>query len=165
MINGLTQEQFDHLPVTSLHYPCDTCGKGHDYGFLFLLRDIGDYILANGEIIAKESCTALYLCGDCRRAMTCKYASMEREQARQREQIASNEARWLQKVSGLTIQELAQQVGVSRQAYHKWLRGKTITPEHKARIKGLIDTYLQQEEPEREDDAYFAGGVIFVKKS
>lgn len=55
----------------------------------------------------------------------------------------TNEARWLQAVSHLTIQELADRVGVSRQAYHKWLRGETITAEHKAQLKELIATYQQ----------------------
>lgn len=93
---------------------------------------------------------------------------MERERERQQKQIASNEARWLQKLSGMPIQELAGLVGVSRQAYHKWLNGKTITPEHKARLKELIAGYVQDVSEAEEDDgeeAYFAVGFTFVGRA
>jgi len=76
MINGLTQDQFIHLPPTSLHYPCDKCGKRGDYGNL--MRDISDYSLDYGKMVAKEMYTALYLCGACHWSMTCEYRSMER---------------------------------------------------------------------------------------
>ncbi len=165
MITGLTEEQYDNLPVTSLQYPCDKCEKRHDYGSL--MRDIADYSLADGEITAKPLYTALYLCSGCHWQMSCEYSIMERARERQQQQIASNEARWLQKLAGLSIQELARLVGVSRQAYHKWLLGKTITPEHKDRLKELIAVYVQDVREAEEDDgeeAYFAVGFTFVDR-
>jgi DNA-binding XRE family transcriptional regulator len=149
MISGLTQEQFTSLPVTSLHYPCDTCGKKRDYGSL--MRDISDYSVVDGEIIEKEASTALYLCSGCHWQMTCEYRHLERECRNQRNRIMSNEAQWLRKLSCLPVQELAERMGVSRQSYHKWLKGKTITPEHKARLKEMIAPYIQEENERGED--------------
>ena len=166
MITGLTEEQYNSLPVTSLHYPCDKCDKRHDYGSL--MRDVADYSLVNGDITAKPLYTALYLCSGCHWQMSCEYRSMERAGARQQQQIASNEARWLQKLSGMPIQDLAQLVGVSRQAYYKWLSGKTITPEHKARLKELIAVYVRdvsEAEENNGEEAYFAVGFAFKQKA
>ena len=131
------------------------------------MRDVGDYSLLDGEVTTQPLFTALYLCSGCHWQMSCAYKSMERERERQQKQLASNEARWLQKLSGISIQELARLVGVSRQAYHKWLNGKTITPEHKARLKELIAVYVQDMSEVQEDDneeAYFAVGFTFVDK-
>lgn len=142
MITKLTEEQFHNLPPMSLHCPCDKCGKQYDYGRL--MRDINDYSLEDGEIISQPLHTALYLCGACHWTMTCDYSHMEGEQQHQIVQMMNNEARWLQKISHLSIPELAAKVGVSRQAYYKWLRGKPITGEHKARLKSFIVTYMEE---------------------
>ena len=165
MITNLTEEQYNNLPVSSLHYPCDKCEKQHDYGSL--MRDVADYSLVDGDITAKSLYTALYLCSGCHWHMSCEYKSMERARECQQQQIASNEARWLQKLSGMPIQELAGLVGVSRQAYHKWLNGKTITQEHKARLKELIAVYVQdvsEAEEDSEEEAYFAVGFTFKQE-
>jgi len=161
MITGLTEEQFRHLPGSALLYPCDRCGNQHSYS-CHIKRSLNDYALVDGEITTKNTYTALYLCSACEWQMVCDYRLMEREQERQIKQMMSNEARWLQKISHLSVQELANRVGVSRQAYHKWLRGKTITEEHKARIKEIVATYMREHE---EDDAYFAVGFTFAETS
>lgn len=147
MITGLTEDQFRNLPTTSLHYPCDKCGKRRDYGSL--IRDIGDYCIVEGQVIEKESHTALYLCSACQWQMSCEYSRLDKEEKRQQAIIKSNEALWLRKVSHLPVQALADRVGVSRQAYHKWLRGRAITPEHKARLKEMIAVYISEDD---EDD-------------
>jgi DNA-binding XRE family transcriptional regulator len=139
MIAHLTENQFFSLPSTSLHYPCDKCNKQKGYGTL--IRDIADCCLIDGEIVTQEAFTALYLCNDCHWQVTCEYTQMKRDQVKQQQLLRSNEARWLQKVSQLPVQELANRVGVSRQAYYKWLRGKTITDEHKERLKEMIANY------------------------
>jgi hypothetical protein len=144
LISGLTQEQFRNLPATSLHYPCDRCKTEGRYGYL--MRDIHDYRLEDGDIIEKEQYTALYLCDGCHWTISCEHGSMKRRQTEQREIIKSNEARWLQKVSHLSTQEIAERVGVSRQACHKWIKGKAITPEHRAQLKKIIEAYITEED-------------------
>lgn len=57
----------------------------------------------------------------------------------------SNLAYLLRIRSRLPITKLAPMIGVSRQAYHKWLRGKTITPEHVATLERLLQDYPQVE--------------------
>lgn len=144
MISNLTQEQFRNLPTTTLHYPCDKCKDQGRYGYL--MRDTRDYSLNDGDIIETERYSALYLCDGCHWTASCEYRSMERRQAEQREIIKCNEARWLQKVSHLSTQEIAERVGVSRQACHKWITGKPIKPEHRAKLKEIIDTYITEED-------------------
>jgi DNA-binding XRE family transcriptional regulator len=142
VITGLTEEQFNNLPVTSLHYPCDKCGKRRNYGSL--MRDIADYILQDGEITEKAMHTALYLCSACQWQMTCEYTKLDSDLAKELNAMRENEARWLLKVSNLSVQELACKVGVSRQAYYKWLRGGPILEKHKARLRELIISQGQE---------------------
>lgn len=56
-----------------------------------------------------------------------------------------NPAHKLLRASKLPIVKLALMVGVSRQAYHKWLRGKTITDRHRAILERLLQEYPEQE--------------------
>jgi DNA-binding XRE family transcriptional regulator len=136
VIAGLTEEQFNNLPPVALHYPCDKCDKRHDSGRL--IRDIADYGLQDGEVTEKTMHTALYLCGACHWQMTCEYTKLDKDLAKQLDAMRENEARWLLFVSGLTVQELACKVDVSRQAYYKWLRGGPILEKHKVRLRELI---------------------------
>jgi hypothetical protein len=50
-------------------------------------------------------------------------------------------AHQLQKASKLPLVKLAPMLGVSRQTYHKWLRGRTMTPEHERDVKLLLQKY------------------------
>jgi hypothetical protein len=144
MITELTAEQFTHLPGISQNYPCDRCGKKYKTGYL--KRALSDYTLVDGELLEKETYTALYLCEVCMEQAIRDHRILEQERSNQIQQIMSNEARWLQHISHLSIQELSEKVGVSRQSYHKWLRGKAITEEHKMRLKELIATYMRGEQ-------------------
>ena len=58
----------------------------------------------------------------------------------------TNPARQLLRNSQLPIVKLAPMIGVSRQAYHKWLRGKTITGKHLAILEKLLQEYPEPEE-------------------
>jgi len=76
--------------------------------------------------------------------MTCEYTKLDKDLAKQLDAMRENEARWLLFVSGLTVQELACKVNVSRQAYYKWLRGNPIMEKHKARLRELIISQGQE---------------------
>lgn len=52
-----------------------------------------------------------------------------------------NLARQLQKTAGLPVKKLATLMGVSRQAYYKWLRGGPITPEHLMKLEEMLQVY------------------------
>src|SRR5581483_3076124 len=52
-----------------------------------------------------------------------------------------DEALQLRTIANLPIGQLASLIGVSRQAYHKWLQGKSISPAHQARLKEMIYIY------------------------
>lgn len=58
-----------------------------------------------------------------------------------------NPAYQLRCISHLPLTKLAPMVGVSRQAYHKWLKGKAITPEHLSTIKQLLQNYPKEMPP------------------
>ncbi len=137
MIVGLTEEQFSNLPPLAPHYPCDKCDKRHDS--VRLMRDITDYSLQDNKITEKTMHMALYLCGICHWQMTCEYIKLDKDLTKRLDAMRQNEARWLLFVSGLTVQELASKMDVSRQAYYKWLRGNPIMEKHKTRLKELIE--------------------------
>lgn len=48
----------------------------------------------------------------------------------------------LKAVSGLPVHTLAGLVGVSRVSYHKWLRGRGVSDEHRARLSALHDDFI-----------------------
>lgn len=58
----------------------------------------------------------------------------------------NNLADCLLKASNMPIRDLAQLVGVSRQSYHRWLKGRQITSQYQAIMKQLLQTYQQPEQ-------------------
>ena len=54
---------------------------------------------------------------------------------------ANNLPKVLHEISGLPVETLAGLIGVSRNAYHKWLRSGGIKPEHVAQLTKLVDTF------------------------
>jgi DNA-binding XRE family transcriptional regulator len=58
------------------------------------------------------------------------------------EEFASNNLpKILRELSGLSVEILAELIGVSRNAYNKWLRGGGVKPEHVAQLTKLFDTF------------------------
>ena len=55
--------------------------------------------------------------------------------------IQHNVAQQLREGTRLPIGTLAKRLGVSRQAYYKWLNGGTITPEHLAKLEEMLHMY------------------------
>ena len=52
-----------------------------------------------------------------------------------------NLARLLREGTHLPIGDLARRLGVSRQAYYKWLNGGSITPEHLTKLEEILRAY------------------------
>jgi hypothetical protein len=54
---------------------------------------------------------------------------------------SSNLPKMLREISGLPIEMLAELIGVSRNAYQKWLRSGGVKPEHVAQLTKMLDTF------------------------
>jgi hypothetical protein len=53
----------------------------------------------------------------------------------------NNLPKMLHEISGLPVETLAELIGVSRNAYYKWLRSGGVKPEHVAQLTKLLDTF------------------------
>jgi transcriptional regulator with XRE-family HTH domain len=54
---------------------------------------------------------------------------------------ANNLPKMLREISGLPVETLAELIGVSRNAYNKWLRSGGVKPEHLVQLTKLFDTF------------------------
>jgi transcriptional regulator with XRE-family HTH domain len=82
------------------------------------------------------------------------------------QQVLTNEAAQLRVIAGLPVQQIASRVGVSRNAYYKWLRGGAITDKHHVQLLELLASYrvtggkIREVKPKKKQTIAIAGLML-----